>query len=74
MVAEQKGQLGSGFAIVEQEVTHQEEAQKMKASRFECRRQTLIHLVLVGLSALTYTRDRVDIVWSLVRNHSDSAS
>jgi hypothetical protein len=46
----------------------------MKASRFECRRQTLIHLVLVGLSALTYTRDRVDIVWSLVRNHSDSAS
>jgi hypothetical protein len=46
----------------------------MKATRFECRYQALIHLLLVGLSSLSYLGDRVDIVWALVRNHSDSAS
>ena len=46
----------------------------MKATRFEYQHQTLIHLLLVGLSSLSYFRDRVDIVWALVRNHSDSAS
>jgi hypothetical protein len=46
----------------------------MKATRFEYRHQTLVHLMLVGVSLLAYLRDRVDIVWSLVRDHSDSAS
>ena len=46
----------------------------MKATRFEYQHQTLMHLLLVGLTSLTYLRDRVDIVWALVRNHSDSAS
>jgi hypothetical protein len=46
----------------------------MKATSFEYRRQTLLHLLLVGLSSLSYLRDRVDIVWALARNHSDSAS
>ena len=46
----------------------------MKATRFEYRHQTLVHLMLVGVSLLAYLRDRVDIVWALVRDHSDSAS
>jgi hypothetical protein len=46
----------------------------MKATRFEYRHQTLVHLMLVGVSLLAYLRDRVDIVWALVRGHSDSAS
>jgi hypothetical protein len=32
----------------------------MKATRFEYRHQTLLHLLLVGLSLLTYLVDRVD--------------
>jgi hypothetical protein len=35
----------------------------MKATRFEYRHQTLVHLMLVGVSLLAYLRDRVDIVW-----------
>ena len=46
----------------------------MKATRFEYRHQTLVHLMLVGVSLLAYLRDRVDIVWALVRDHSGSAS
>jgi hypothetical protein len=46
----------------------------MKATRFECRHQTLIHLLLVGLAVLTYLRYPDDIVWALVRRYSDSAS
>ena len=45
----------------------------MKATDFERRYQTLLHLLLVGLSLLTYLGDRVDIVWRLVRSHSNSA-
>ena len=46
----------------------------MKASDFEYRHENLMHFLLIGLAMLTYLRDRDDIVWSLVRNHSDSAS
>jgi hypothetical protein len=46
----------------------------MKATRFECRHQTQIHLLLVGLAVLTYLRYPDDIVWALVRGHSDRAS
>jgi hypothetical protein len=46
----------------------------MKATKFEYQHQTLFHLLLVGLSLLSYLRDPVDIVWALVRNHSHSAS
>ncbi|MGD0301197.1 MAG: hypothetical protein ABSE86_29315 [Bryobacteraceae bacterium] len=46
----------------------------MKATSFEYRHQTLLHLLLVWLASLSYLRDRVDIVWALVRHHSDSAS
>ncbi len=45
----------------------------MKATSFEYRRQTLLHVVLVGLALLTYVIDPDDIVWALVRRHSDSA-
>ena len=46
----------------------------MKATRFEYQHETLMHLLLVGLSSLSYLRNRVHIVWALVRNHSDSGS
>jgi hypothetical protein len=46
----------------------------MKATDFECRHQTLLHLLLVGLAVLTYARYPDDIVSALVRRHSDSAS
>jgi len=45
----------------------------VKATDFEYRHQTLLHLALVGLSLSTYFADRVDMVWRLVRSHSDSA-
>ena len=44
----------------------------MKATRFEYRYQTLIHLTLVGLAVLTYLIDPVDIVWGLIRHHADN--
>ncbi len=46
----------------------------MRATRFEFRHQTLLHLLVVGLSLVTYLADPDDIVWVFVRNHSDSAS
>jgi hypothetical protein len=46
----------------------------MKATDFECRHETLLHLLLVGLAVSTYLRYPDDIVWALVRDHSDSAS
>jgi hypothetical protein len=46
----------------------------MKATRFEFEYQTLLHLLVVGLSLLTYLASRDDIVWALVRNHPDTAS
>lgn len=46
----------------------------MRATRFEYRHQVLRHLLLVGLSSLSYFCDRVDVVWAVVRNHLDSAS
>jgi hypothetical protein len=45
----------------------------MKATRFEYRHQTLLHLLLVGLAVATYLRNPDDIVWAVVRGHSDSA-
>jgi hypothetical protein len=45
----------------------------MKATRFEYRHQTLFHLLLVGLAVATYLRNPDDIVWAVVRGHSDSA-
>lgn len=44
-----------------------------KATRFEVRHQTLLHLLLVGLALLAYLIDPDDIVWALVRRHSNSA-
>ena len=46
---------------------------RVKATDFEYRHQTLLHMMVVGLSLLTYLRDRVDIVWGAIRNHPDSA-
>lgn len=45
----------------------------MKATDFECRFQTLLHFVLIGLAVLTYLTDPDDIVWGLVRHHPHSA-
>jgi hypothetical protein len=45
----------------------------MKATRFEYRHQTLLHLLLVGLAVATYLRNPDDVVWAVVRGHSDSA-
>lgn len=39
----------------------------MKATDFEYRHQTLFHLLVVAVSFLTYSIDRDDIVWALVR-------
>src|SRR5215469_3062746 len=46
----------------------------MKATRFESHHQTLLHLMVLGLAVATYLRNRVDIVWAVVRGHHDSAS
>jgi hypothetical protein len=45
----------------------------MRATRFEYRHQTSLHLLLVGLAVATYLRNPDDIVWALVRGHSDRA-
>lgn len=45
----------------------------IRATGFEFRHQTLLHLSLVGLALLTYAFDPDDIVWALVRNHTNSA-
>jgi len=44
----------------------------MKASNFEYRYQTLLHVLLVGMALLTYVVYPDDIVWALVRHHSNS--
>lgn len=46
---------------------------RSKASDFEYRYQTLLHLLMVGLAVSTYFLTRDDIVWALVRRHSNSA-
>jgi hypothetical protein len=43
------------------------------ATHFEYRHQTLLHLLLVGLAVSTYFVTRDDVVWALVRHHSNSA-
>jgi hypothetical protein len=47
---------------------------EVKATEFECGHETLLHLLLVGLAVSTYFRYPDDVVWALVRDHSDSAS
>jgi hypothetical protein len=42
----------------------------MKATDFEYRHQTLLHLLVVGLAFLTYAFQRDDIVWVLVKHHT----
>jgi hypothetical protein len=44
----------------------------MRATDFEYRHQTLLHLLVVGLGVSTYFLTRDDIVWALVRHHSNS--
>ena len=44
----------------------------MKATEFECRHQTLIHLVIVTIAFLTYFIDREDIVWSFLQGRLHS--
>jgi hypothetical protein len=45
----------------------------MKATVFEYRHQTLLHLLLVALAVLTYLIDPDDVVWAMVRHHANSA-
>jgi hypothetical protein len=45
----------------------------MKASDFESRHQTLLHLLLVGAAVGTYFLYPDDIVWAAVRYHTNSA-
>jgi hypothetical protein len=45
----------------------------MKATEFEYRHQTALHLLLVGLAVSTYFLYPDDIVWALVRHHANSA-
>lgn len=42
----------------------------LKAIEFEYRRQTLLHLLLVGAAFLTYVAQPDDIVWAFVKHHS----
>ena len=44
----------------------------MKASEWEYRHQRLAHLLIVGVSFLTYLVERDDIVWALVRGRHDA--
>ena len=45
----------------------------MKATQLEYRHQTLLHLLLVGLSLSAYWLNPDDVVWAAVRGHSDRA-
>jgi hypothetical protein len=45
----------------------------MKATGFEYRHQTLLHLLLVGLAVATYLANPDDVVWALVRGHYNRA-
>ena len=42
----------------------------MRATDFEYRRRTLLHLLVVGLAFLTYAFQRDDIVWVLLKHHT----
>ncbi len=42
----------------------------MRATDFEYRHRTLLHLLVVGLAFLTYLFEPDDIVWALVRDHT----
>jgi hypothetical protein len=44
----------------------------MKATDFEYRHRTLLHLTVVLFAFLTYFIDRNDIVWALVREHGQA--
>lgn len=46
------------------------QVQKMRATEFEYRHQTLLHLLVVGLAFLTYAFQPDDIVWALVKHHT----
>jgi len=43
---------------------------RMRATDFEYRRQTLLHLIVVGLAFLTYAFQPDDVVWALVKHHT----
>ncbi len=43
---------------------------RWKATEFEYRHQTLIHLLIVAISFLAYLIDRNDIVWAFVQRQS----
>ena len=45
----------------------------MKASDFECRHQTLLHLLVAGAAVAAYLRYPDDVVWAAVRHHADIA-
>ncbi len=47
---------------------------KLKATEFEFRLQTLLHLLVVGAAFLTYLFDPVDIVWAVVEHRPDARS
>lgn len=42
----------------------------IRATDFEYRHQTLLHLLVVGLAFLAYGFQRDDIVWALVKHHT----
>jgi hypothetical protein len=42
----------------------------MRATDFEYRHQTLLHLLVVGLAFLTYVIKPDDVVWALLKNHT----
>lgn len=44
----------------------------MKATEFEYRHRTLLHLTAVAIAFLSYLVNRDDIVWALVRGHSEA--
>jgi hypothetical protein len=44
----------------------------VRATDFEYRHQTLVHLLIVAISFLTYLIDRDDIVWALVRGQPNA--
>ena len=45
----------------------------MRATSFEYRYQTLLHLLLIGVALLAYVINPDDVVWALVRHHSNRA-
>ncbi len=46
----------------------------MKATDYEVRHQTRLHLLVVGAAFVTYAFQRDDVVWAAVKGHADSAS